>query len=118
MTFAHDSQPTITRTPTPRKRRRTSRLGTHRSKLQSRRLFFESLEERRVLAAVVYGDQDTPNQDDDFLVNVNSENSNLIDVTRNGTFLGSVDHTVVEGLVIYGLGGNDRLRVDSTNGLV
>jgi len=66
----------------------------------------------------VNGDRDATDHDDTFPVEVNAGGPDLIDVTLNGTLLGSFDRNDANQLNINGLSGDDTLTVDTGNGLV
>ena len=59
MTFAHDSQPPLSRTTSSRKRRPASRYTNRHRNSQNRRLFMEPLEDRIVLSTIVWANRGT-----------------------------------------------------------
>lgn len=66
----------------------------------------------------VKGDMDNPNQDDNIVIIRNANNPMLVDVTVNGSLFGPYDLASIDRINVQGLGGNDTLTVDSTNGLI
>jgi hypothetical protein len=67
---------------------------------------------------IVNGDENFPGEDDTFVLKLNSANPLLLDVFVNGImeFEGSL--AALQQIEVNGLGGNDTLIVDSTNGLI
>src|SRR5688572_5414476 len=116
MTVAHDSQPTVSRTGTPRKR--SSRFITRRKKLQSRRLSLENLEDRRVLYGGITNtinfDLDTPGAKpngftslDSAIVHFTDSNRANLDVVDLGA-----GQTIGQSLRVQTDGGDSSLIMD------
>jgi len=66
----------------------------------------------------VPGDADYDYQDDQFVVSRDADSHQNIVVTRNGVVFGTYSINVLQQLIILGKNGNDRLTVDSSNGLI
>ena len=64
------------------------------------------------------GDQDYAGENDTFLLRMDANDNTLLDIILNGTMLGSVHLSTVQQINISGLGGNDTLIIDSSNGLI
>ncbi|HVX62174.1 MAG TPA: S8 family serine peptidase, partial [Pirellulales bacterium] len=65
----------------------------------------------------VQGDQDYANEDDTFRISSDAGNTTAT-LSLNGVVLGSFQYSDLKQLNLEGLGGNDTLIVDSSNGLV
>ena len=66
----------------------------------------------------VCGDEDFVNQDDVILLVRNMANPLLLDVFINGTAAPPIPIALISQINVFGVGGNDNLIVDSTNGLI
>ncbi|MCU0959158.1 MAG: S8 family serine peptidase, partial [Pirellulaceae bacterium] len=64
------------------------------------------------------GDRDVVNQNDTFVLVANSGDSSVLDVSLNGTFLGSVAMSKLTKITVDGRGGSDTLVVDQSQGLI
>jgi hypothetical protein len=64
----------------------------------------------------INGDFDFANEDDYFTLKVDGADNSLIDLTINGALLGSVHRQFIKQIVVNGLGGNDTLALDFSNG--
>lgn len=65
-----------------------------------------------------YGDRDYVNENDTLLLEINPSDPTVVDITLNGAFQGSAPLAQLQQINFFGLGGNDTLIVDSTNGLI
>ena len=65
----------------------------------------------------VTGDQDTPNENDTFVLRLNASNSGLLDVVLNGDVIATVGRPLVNKVTIDGRGGDDTLTLDYSNGV-
>ena len=66
----------------------------------------------------ICGDEDFPNQDDEILLIRDPNNPLLLQVFINGVMEFSGALATINQINVFGVGGNDRLIVDSTNGLI
>ncbi|MEM7456698.1 MAG: hypothetical protein AAF456_20305, partial [Planctomycetota bacterium] len=66
----------------------------------------------------IYGDMDFANQDDVITLTRNANNPLLLDVNVNGADFGPYQYDTIQQINVFGLGANDTLIVDSTNGLI
>lgn len=64
----------------------------------------------------INGDFDSPNQNDTFTIAVDPTDSTQITVTINGVLLGSIRSQFINRIDVNGLGGDDTLIVDLSNG--
>src|SRR5262249_35093355 len=64
------------------------------------------------------GDIDFAGEDDTIRLVRDAGNTNLLDVFVNGTRFGPYEFSALTQINVNGLGGNDRLIVDSSNGLI
>ena len=62
------------------------------------------------------GDFDSAGENDAFRIARDAADDSLIDISDNGTLLGSVHAQFVKRIVVNGLGGTNSLTVDLTNG--
>lgn len=86
-----------------------------------RGLRLEGLEDRRLLAGLALtfdGDADFANQDDVFVISRDGGDPSQLVVMRNGAPFLPIPLALVDQVQINGLGGNDTLIVDSSNGLI
>ncbi len=74
------------------------------------------LQQQQVLT--VCGDENAVNQDDTFLLVREAANPLMVDVFLNGVLEISVPLAALDHINVFGVGGNDNLIVDSTNGLI
>jgi len=64
----------------------------------------------------INGDFDSPNQDDAITIAVDPTDSTQITVTINGVLLGSIRSQFINRIDVNGLGGDDTLTIDLSNG--
>ncbi|REK09450.1 MAG: hypothetical protein DWQ37_18610 [Planctomycetota bacterium] len=102
------------RNKSPRRRKTASRLGWRPAAFAP-----EPLEDRRLLAVVnVNGDQDFANQPDTFIVLRDAGDPADVNIFRNGALFQTIALADLDQLNVNGLGGNDTLIVNATNGLL
>ncbi len=108
--------PRIRKTSRSEARRRTRRAAFGRA--MSRTLRLEPMEARLLLATLVFnGDQDMVDQNDTFQLQLNAVDDSLIDIVQNGVLVDS-QPTADLTINVNGLGGNDTLVIDQSNGLI
>jgi hypothetical protein len=67
----------------------------------------------------INGDQDFANEDDTFKLVLDPSNPDVLDVYRNSTTpIATYELSTIAQINVNGLGGNDTLIVDSSNGLI
>ncbi len=66
----------------------------------------------------IQGDHDSAKENDQVILSLDDSNNTLLDVTLNGVFLGSVHLQFVQQIEVDGLGGNNQLTLDFSNGAI